>query len=239
MIWKWSSNIKGMGILITPSILSADLAHLQDEVDSVESFADALQVDVMDGHFVPNLSFGVTVLKHLKTKLPLDIHLMVSNPADRIKEFLDVGVSVITFHSEAVTDTAARKDLIEKIHAEKIPPPGGRGLWGGDKIHVGIALNPETPISSIKDVIEDVDIVLIMSVHPGFAGQKFIPSVLEKVKEIRKKFPHLTIQMDGGIDMVTASGCIKAGANNLVAASAIFGVPKEKRGEVIRELRGE
>src|SRR3989344_4665920 len=225
--------------LITPSILSCNLARLQDEVDTIESYADWLQVDVMDGHFVPNLSFGVPVLKHLKTKLPLDIHLMVSNPADRIKEFLDVGVSVITFHSEAVTDTAARKDLIEKIHAEKIPPPGGRGLWGGDKIHVGIALNPETPISSIKDVIEDVDIVLIMSVHPGFAGQKFIPSVLEKVKILRSLLPHLTIQMDGGIDTVTALQCIKAGATNLVAASAIFVVPKEKRGEVIKRLRGK
>ncbi|MDZ4285914.1 MAG: ribulose-phosphate 3-epimerase [Candidatus Sungbacteria bacterium] len=214
-----------MGVVITPSILSADLAHLQDDVDSVESFVDAIQVDVMDGHFVPNLSFGVPVIKNLKTKLPLDIHLMVANPRDRIREFLDIGATYITFHAEAVPDTKARKELIRSIRE------------GGAK--AGIAINPDTPVSAIEDVIGDIDLVLVMSVHPGFAGQKFIPSVLEKVKVIRERFPSLMIQMDGGIDAVTAAGCIKAGATNLVAASAIFGVSKEKRGEVIKRLRGE
>ncbi|MBI3336274.1 ribulose-phosphate 3-epimerase [Candidatus Peregrinibacteria bacterium] len=225
-----------MGVLITPSILSADLVHLQDEVDSIESYADALQVDVMDGHFVPNLSFGAPVLRTLKTKLPLDIHLMVSNPADRIQEFLDVDASIITFHAEAVADTRERKELIQRIRGGT--SPGGGGLRRGGPTKAGIAINPDTSVSAIDDVVEDIDLVLVMSVHPGFAGQKFIPAVLEKVKLLRERFPHLMIQMDGGIDTVTAVQCIKAGANNLVAASAIFGVPKGKRGEVIRELRG-
>ncbi len=196
-----------MKMLITPSILSADLSHLQNEIDSVAS-ADWLQVDVMDGHFVPNLSFGAPVLKTIKTTLPLDVHLMVSNPADRIAEFAALGVKNITFHAEAVPETKARKALIQAIHAAKAT--------------AGIALNPETPVSAIDDVIADIDLVLIMSVHPGFGGQKFIPSVLDKVRAIRKKFPNLMIQIDGGIDPKTAVLAREAGANNLVAGSAIF-----------------
>lgn len=196
-----------MKTLITPSILSADLSHLQDEVDSVAS-ADWLQIDVMDGHFVPNLSFGAPVLKTIKTTLPLDVHLMVSNPADRIAEFAALGVKNITFHAEAVPETKARKALIQAIRDAKAT--------------AGIALNPETPVSAIDDVIGDIDLVLIMSVHPGFGGQKFIPSVLDKVRDIRKKFPDLMIQIDGGIDATTATLAREVGANNLVAGSAIF-----------------
>ncbi len=210
-----------MKTLIAPSILSADLGHLQDEVDSVSS-ADWLQVDVMDGHFVPNLSFGAPVLKTIKTSLPLDIHLMVSNPADRIAEFAALHVKNITFHAEAVPETKARKALIQAIHDAKAT--------------AGIALNPDTPVSAIDDIIGEVDLVLIMSVHPGFGGQKFIPSVLEKVREIRKKFPDLMIQIDGGIDAQTSVLAREAGANNLVAGSAIFRSADRKK--MIEELRG-
>lgn len=196
-------------VLIAPSILAADLAHLQAEVDSIEPYADWLQIDVMDGHFVPNLSFGAPVIKHLKTKLPLDIHLMVSNPADRVEEFLALDVANITFHAEAVTKTADRKALIEKIHE------GGATA--------GIAINPETPLDEVGDVLENIDLLLIMSVHPGFGGQQFIEHVLSSVQTARSTRNDLIIQMDGGIDDTTAPKCIEAGANNLVSGSFIFG----------------
>lgn len=201
-------------VFITPSILSCDLAHLQDEVTSIESYADWLQVDVMDGHFVPNLSFGAPVLKHLKTSLPLDVHLMVSNPKERLKEFFAVGAKNITFHAEAVASTADRKDIISHIHKAGAT--------------AGIALNPGTPVSAIGDVVDEVDLVLIMSVHPGFSGQKFMPEVLGKVTALRKAHPELMIQMDGGIDSLTAAECKKAGANNLVSASFIFDAQDRK-----------
>ncbi|OGJ54156.1 ribulose-phosphate 3-epimerase [Candidatus Peribacteria bacterium RIFCSPHIGHO2_02_FULL_49_16] len=206
--------------LITPSILSCNLARLQDEVDTIESYADWLQVDVMDGHFVPNLSFGAPVLRHLKTKLPLDIHLMVENPEDRIEDFLSLKVKNITFHAE-VTDTEERSALVAAIR------DGGATA--------GIAMNPETPIDAIAKTIEDVDLVLMMSVHPGFGGQEFMVNVLEKVRAIREHYPNLMIQMDGGIDDRTAKKCIEAGANNLVSGSFIFSAPD--RAEAIASLR--
>ena len=196
-------------ITITPSILSADFSRLQEDIDSVADSADWLQVDVMDGHFVPNLSFGAPVLKWIKTKLPLDIHLMVSNPAQRIQEFLDLKVANITFHAEAVSSTEEQKKLIEQIRA------GGATA--------GIALNPETPLDTIGGIIEDIDLLLIMSVHPGFGGQEFIEHVLSQVQTARSAFPDLIIQMDGGINDTTAPKCIEAGANNLVSGSFIFG----------------
>ncbi len=210
-----------MKTFITPSILSADFGHLQEEVDSVAS-ADWLQLDVMDGHFVPNLSFGAPVVKGIRTLLPLDVHLMVSNPADRITEFAALKVANITFHAEAVQDPKARRALIKAIR--------------DTGASAGIALNPETSVSAIDDVISDIDLVLIMSVHPGFGGQKFLNESLEKVREIRGKHPTLMIQIDGGIDLASALLAKKAGANNLVAGSAIF---KEKdRRKTIEELRG-
>jgi len=196
-------------VLITPSILSADLSRLQEEVESVEPSADWLQVDVMDGHFVPNLSFGAPVLQWVKTKLPLDIHLMVANPADRIAEFRALHVSHITFHAEAVEGTESRRVLLEAIKK------GGASA--------GIALNPGTPLRAVDDVIHAVDLLLIMSVRPGFGGQGFIAGVLDKVRQARSLHPDLMIQMDGGIDDKTAPACIAAGADNLVSGSFIFG----------------
>ena len=202
-----------LAFLITPSILACNLARLQEEVDSVAS-ADWLQVDVMDGHFVPNLTFGAPVIKNLKATLPLDIHLMVSNPHERVQEFIKAGAKHITFHAEAVTDTRERREIIDDIRA-------GRAK-------AGIAINPGTPVSAIDDVVGDVDLVLVMSVNPGFSGQKFIPEVLEKVTALRKAHPELMIQMDGGIDSINAKECKRAGANNLVAASYIFSAQDRK-----------
>lgn len=211
-----------MSILIAPSILSADLGHLQDEVTSIEPYADWLQIDVMDGHFVPNLSFGAPVIKCLRTTLPLDVHLMVSNPVGRIREFLDLRVAHITFHAETVPDTDSRRALIEAIRK------GGATA--------GIAIKPATPVSTINDVVDDIDLVLVMSVEPGFGGQDFIASSLDKVRELRVSHPDLMIQMDGGINVETAYVCREAGANNLVAGSAVF--KAADREDVIRLLRG-
>tara|TARA_Y100000310_G_C20579444_1_gene762212 strand:- start:417 stop:1067 length:651 start_codon:yes stop_codon:yes gene_type:complete len=209
-------------VIIAPSILSADFRVLQKEVESVEQYADWIQVDVMDGHFVSNLSFGAPVVKWVETKLPLDIHLMVENPADRVEEFLKIGASHITFHAEAVEGTEERKALIEAIRK------------GGAT--VGIAINPETPLASAEDVLGEVDLLLVMSVHPGFGGQEFITDVLEKVRDARAAHPDLMIQMDGGVDEKTAPQCIEAGANNLVAGSYIF--RSEDRAQAIASLRG-
>lgn len=211
-----------MKILITPSILSANFGRLQDEVATIEKHADWLQLDVMDGHFVPNLSFGAPVAQWIKTVLPLDVHLMVTNPADRIAEFQAIGAKHITFHAEAVPTTKARLDLLTSIRKTGAT--------------AGIALNPQTPISAIDDVVSEVDMVLVMSVHPGFGGQVFIPSVLEKVKALRARFPRLMIQVDGGIDVVSAKKAIEAGADNLVAGSAVF--KSSDRAKIIAELRG-
>lgn len=210
-----------MDLIIAPSILSADLAHLQDEVDSVEPHCEWLQIDVMDGHFVPNLSFGAPVITHLKTKLLLDAHLMVSNPADRIEEFLKAGCKHITFHAEAVKSTTQRRALIEAIRK------GGATA--------GIAINPETVVKEIEDVIDDIDLVLVMSVNPGFSGQTFIPEVLEKVREIHQTKPLLMIQIDGGIDSETAKQSIAAGVTNIVAGSHIFS--SKDRAKAIASLR--
>ena len=210
-------------ILITPSILSADLSRLQEEVASVEPYADWLQVDVMDGHFVPNLSFGAPLLKNLKTKLPLDIHLMVENPKDRIEEFTALGAYNITFHIEAVPDLEAQRALISLIKKKCKS--------------VGVAINPDTPVSHIADLLKEVDLVLCMTVQPGFSGQKFREDVLQKIREVKKLAPNVMIQVDGGVDARTGKLCLEAGATNLVAATAIFG--SKDRKAAIESLRGE
>jgi len=219
-------------ILVTPSILSADLSRLQEEVASVEPYADWLQIDVMDGHFVPNLSFGAPLLKNLKTKLPLDIHLMVENPAERIEEFAAAGAYNITFHAEAVPGLAHQRALITAIKKKCKS--------------VGIAINPDTPLEVISDLLSSnsssssssshLDLVLCMTVVPGFSGQKFRGDVLVKIREMKKLAPNLMIQVDGGIDPASAKLCREAGATNLVAASSIFG--NKDRKAAIEALRG-
>lgn len=206
-------------ILITPSILSANFAHLQEEVDSVAPYSDWLQVDVMDGHFVPNLSFGAPVMKAIKTDLPLDVHLMVTNPAERINEFVNAGASHITFHAEAVPARTDQERLIETIRKKGCT--------------AGIAINPE----SHHDIIQtmDVDLVLCMTVHPGHGGQEFLKNVLPKIKSIRTQHPNVMIQVDGGINVETGKLCREAGANNLVAGSYIF--KSKDRKKAIEALR--
>ncbi|MFA6259459.1 MAG: ribulose-phosphate 3-epimerase [Candidatus Peribacteraceae bacterium] len=209
-------------VIITPSILSADFSALQAEVASIEQHADWLQADIMDGHFVPNLSFGAPVLRCIQTNLPLDVHLMVSNPEDRVGEFIEAGAAHITFHAEAVPDVSAQQALLARIRT-----------FGAT---AGIAINPETPLSAVGDILGDIDLLLVMSVHPGFGGQVFLPDVLGKVVEAHAQRPDLMIQMDGGIDDRTAPLCIEAGATNLVAGSFIFHA--DDRPAAIAALRG-
>ena len=209
-------------VIIAPSILAADFNNLQEEIKSIEPFADWIQIDVMDGHFVDNLSFGAPVVDDIDTSLKIDVHLMVENPANRVEEFLKAGAKHITFHAEAVKKSDQRKALIEAIKS------GGATA--------GIAINPETELSEVDDVIDQVDLLLVMSVHPGFGGQAFIDDVLDKVRQARAAHPDLMIQMDGGVDDKTAPKCIEAGANNLVSGSFIFGA--NNRESAIASLRG-
>jgi ribulose-phosphate 3-epimerase len=197
---------------VIASILGADFGHLQAEVDSLEAAgADRLQIDVMDGHFVPNLTFGLPALRGLQTKLPLDLHLMVSNPAEHLAAWFacpDFHIANVTFHAEAVPTTADRQSLITAIRA------GGATA--------GIALNPDTPASAIEDIVRDVDLVLVMTVQPGFSGQAFRADVLPKLSALRTAYPQLSLQVDGGINAETGRLCRSAGATQLVAASSLL-----------------
>ncbi len=215
--------MKSPKTLIAPSILSADFSKLGDEIREVEKgSADWLHVDVMDGHFVPSLTIGPLVVEALKprTKLPLDCHLMVSRPEDWVEGFAKAGAATITVHVEA---TAHLDRLLARI----------REL--GCK--AGVSLNPATPLAAIEEVLDLVDLVLIMSVNPGFGGQKFIPSALEKVKRLasvrgKRKF---VIEVDGGIVPANSGALIQAGADVLVAGSAVFGA--KDRAAAIAQLR--
>jgi ribulose-phosphate 3-epimerase len=196
-------------IWIAPSLLSADFAHLADQIKLVErAGADLLHLDVMDGHFVPNLTIGPPVVKSIRavTKLPFDVHLMITDPLEYAPRFAQAGADSITFHVEAMPDA--------KAAARQIASLG---------VSVGVSINPETPAESIFDVLEDVDLVLVMSVHPGFGGQEFMPEVLEKVKALRQRMrPDQWLQIDGGIDPRTIGQASAAGANCFVAGVAIF-----------------
>ena len=199
-------------IKISPSILSADFSILGDEIKSLEQAgADLIHVDVMDGHFVQNITMGPPIIKMIRkcTKLPFDVHLMISPVEKYIKAFADAGSDIITIHPEATDNLKRAVGTIKSL---------------GKK--AGVSLNPKTPISALMDVINDIDLILIMSVNPGFAGQSFMGEVLPKVTELRKlindKKLKIDIEIDGGINFETAPLAIKAGANILVSGTTIF-----------------
>lgn len=200
-------------IRIAPSILSADLAHLADDVARVvEGGADWLHVDVMDGRFVPNLTFGagmIAVLRRL-SDLPLDVHLMVEEPENYVEPFADAGASLFTFHTEATAHMQRLLDVVRK-----------------SGMKAGLALNPATPLNCIEEVIDDVDLVLIMSVNPGFGGQSYIPSATSKIMRTRRILDQhgstAHLEVDGGISRDTIGAAHAAGADTFVAGSAIFG----------------
>jgi ribulose-phosphate 3-epimerase len=199
--------------LIAPSILSADFSRLGEEVKAVERVgADWIHVDVMDGHFVPNITIGPLVVKAVRgvTELPLDVHLMIEDPDLYLEDFARAGSTLITVQVEACVH------LHRTIHAIKAMD-----------VKAGVALNPATPLSTIEWVLEDVDMVLVMSVNPGFGGQKFIPQALQKIRDlkpmIRAKNPNVLIEVDGGINQETIRPVAEAGADVFVAGSAIFG----------------
>lgn len=213
-------------VKIAPSILSANFAKLGEEILDVErGGADYIHVDVMDGHFVPNITIGPLIVDAIRpiTKLPLDVHLMIENPDAYIEAFAKAGADYITVHVEACPHLHRTIQLIKSCG-----------------VKAGIVLNPATPVVMIQHIIEDVDMVLLMTVNPGFGGQKFIHSVLPKIAEVKalaNQFnPNLEIEIDGGVNEETAKLCIEQGANVLVAGSAVYN--QEDRADAIKRIRG-
>lgn len=200
---------------LAPSILSADFSRLGEEVKKIEEGgAQVIHMDVMDGHYVPNISYGPVVMKSLvgKTPLPFDVHLMIENPERYIKDFVTEQTECITVHAEACIHLHRTLQLIHSLG-----------------VKAGVALNPSTSPDVLDYVAEDLDLVLVMSVNPGFGGQKFIPSALRKVEAVRilkeNRNPNLVIEIDGGINLDNAKLVTEAGVNQLVAGTAVFGAP--------------
>ncbi len=201
--------------LIAPSILSADGGKLAEEIAAVEKAgADWIHVDVMDGHFVPNITIGPAIIKALRktTKLPFDVHLMIQNPDDYIEAFSNAGADYITVHVEAATHLHRTLEQIKKA---------------GKK--AGVSLNPSTPLSSVEEILPDLDLLLIMSVNPGFGGQKFIQSSLAKIRRAAQMLAGLPqkplLEVDGGVNLQNIGAIAGAGAEVLVAGAAVFGTP--------------
>ena len=212
-------------VKVAPSILSADFSRLAEEVKRVEQGgADLLHIDVMDGHFVPNITFGPAVIASIKgkTKLPFDVHLMIEEPEKYLNDFIRAGADILTVHAES---TVHLHRLVSHIKSQGIKP--------------GVAINPSTPLDAIKYVLDDIDLVLIMSVNPGFGGQKFIPRILDKISELRSIVEQnqydILIEVDGVINEDNASEIIDAGADILVAGSAIYESPNPE--DVIKRLK--
>jgi len=210
-------------IKISPSILSADFSRLGDEIKRLEDGgADLIHVDVMDGHFVPNLTIGPPVIKSLRkhTKLPFDVHLMISPVHKYIKDYADAGADIITFHPETSTNLNETISLIKSL-----------------KKFVGVSLNPDKEINLIEDQLKEIDLVLIMSVYPGFGRQKFIPDVLDKIKKLKdikeKNNYKFDIEVDGGINFLNSKEVLNAGANILVSGTTIF---KENKGNIKKNI---
>ena len=210
-------------MIIAPSILSSDFANLESEIKRLEkNGADWVHVDVMDGHFVPNLTIGAPVVKAIKpvTKLPMDVHLMIENPAKYVKDFALAGADIITFHYEATKETTF--DVINIIKS-----------YG---VKVGLSIKPKTPVSAIKLYLDMVDLVLVMTVEPGFGGQKFMEDCADKIIEVKAYAnKDIIVEVDGGINAETAQHCKKCGADALVAGNYVFSSDDMK--EAIASLR--
>ena len=208
-------------VLIAPSILSADFSKLGQEIKDIEKAgADWIHIDVMDGHFVPNITVGPVVIKSIRpfTKLPFDVHLMIDKPEECVEAFVKAGSDIITFHIEAQENPGEIIKLI-KYYKKK----------------VGVSIRPKTELKAIEPILPMVDMVLIMTVEPGFAGQEFILDCLPKIEELRKIF-NKDIEVDGGVNESTASDCLANGANIIVAGTSVFGT--KDYASAIKRLKG-
>jgi len=202
-------------VLISPSLLSCDFARIGEEVRRTEAAgADWLHVDVMDGHFVPNLTLGPPLVEAIGgvSTPPLDVHLMITNPLEFAEAYARAGAHVLTFHWEVARSAEAAGEVIAAFREHGVP-------------QVGVAINPDTPVEELGPILGDVDLVLVMSVFPGFGGQSFMGSVLPKARWLREQGFDGHVEMDGGLDPDTTPRCAAAGANAMVAGSAIFGAP--------------